>query len=272
MDITNYKHWLNDPEVLASLSWIGTAIAVLGFVFAYYFYVKSKRTKQPYCITFSSAITGKVLRTVPDLELTYKKRPINNLALTKLVFWNAGAETIHSSDIPEKSPFLIKLNGDAKILNCNLEFVKKEASAIAATVAPAQDQIMVTFDYLDRNDGFVLELLHTGESDKSVEVCAVFKGADPLVHRNAAAFLSLPSSIQRVLASEHRSFLGILMILFAAVSALDYQFHFLPNWIAPTRQSAFDEYAAQVIIFGGLAALGIYLFRTRLPKGFDIRW
>lgn len=262
---------LTDTEALAWLSWIGLAIGLIGLALSYYFYKKGTRTKRPYCLTFTQSIAGKVLLDIPDFQITYKGHPIERLAITKLVFWNAGSETITSSDVPAAAPFQIALSEDAEFLSYSLEFVKRNSNAISMTLDDSKKNLLVEFDYLDKDDGFVVELLHTGLNDNAIKMQAIFKGAQVLVRRGAALFLSLPRPLRRMLTSEYRSALGISLLLAAIVQVADTYFHFMPDWFARNNvPNSVTEWFASVIVYGGFAVLGWYLWRTRLPAGFNV--
>jgi hypothetical protein len=48
---------------------------------------------------------------VGGLEVTYKAPAVENPTITTLAFWNAGRETIDSSDIPPAAPLVYVLVG-----------------------------------------------------------------------------------------------------------------------------------------------------------------
>ena len=276
MNSESIRTLVNDQTVLAWLSWIGLVIGLLGLVLSYYFYAKAERAKKPYCLTFTQTIAGHMLASVPELKITYRQRPILRLTITKLVFWNAGAETIQSQDVPSASPFRIALPKGEQVLNHKLEFVKKRANAVQLDFDVNENAINVIFDYFDKNDGFVVEILHTAKSDSALQVDAVFKGARTIVRRSAAPFLSLPKWIQKFLASDQRSLAGLSLIAVAILSWSDRHYQYIPTWLAPLREvppaATASNYLAEFLLYGGLIFAGAYLFRTRLPKGFDLNW
>jgi hypothetical protein len=264
---------LTDPNILAFLTWIGIAVGMLGLLLSYYFYRKSLRSKRPYCLTFTHSISPSVLVNVPDLHITYKGSSVPTLSVTKLVFWNAGSETINAGDVPNNSPFSISIAGDGRVLNFNLDFVKKNGNGVALSVDETHKKVTAEFDYFDKNDGFVVELLHTGESDDDVKIEAIFKGAHDLVHRSAAPLRSLPKSIRRLVASEQRAVVGWMLILAPIATMLSGYFHVVPDWFSAVPQlNNVSDYMAAVVAYGGSFVLGVNLLRTRLPAGFTLNW
>lgn len=274
MNVQSLRPILTDNYALAWLAWIGFAVGILGILLSYYFYVRNRNWKRPYCLTFTHAIAGRMLTEVPDFRITYKGKPVPRLAVTKLVFWNAGTDTIQAVDVPAAAPFAVSIADDAQFLNYKLDFVKKDANAVTLAIDKDLRRIDIAFDYFDKNDGFVVELLHTGKSDSAIALESVFKGAQPLVRRSAAALLSLPKPIRQLLASERRSVAGLFLMFTALISFSNQHFHYLPKWLQLSRPPStdFTGYLAEFIVYGGALFVGAYLFRTRLPKGFDLNW
>lgn len=273
MDINLALTYAQDPNLVAWSGWIGIIIGAIGIFLSIYFYLKSKRVKRPYCLTFTHSITSASTVSVTDLEILYRGEPVQNLSVTKFVFWNAGSETINKSDVPDNTPFRIGVTGNSVLLNHSLEFLKNPSNSVTFLENDAGKSLLVQFDYFDRNDGFVLELLHTANSDKSVEVVGIFKGARPLVRRSAAPLLSLPKPLTKILASEGRAFIGIAMIIYPLLMMADIYFQITPFWWPKSSVPA--TYADWVGFSIGITLFflaGIYLLRTRLPSGFNLKW
>jgi hypothetical protein len=264
---------LTDANNLAFLTWVAFAVGVFGILLSWYFYLKSARSKRPYCLTFTHSISKSVLVNDTDLRITYKGSTVPRLAVTKLVFWNAGTETISGADVPTNSPFAISVGGPCRFLNFTLDSVKKLGNGVALSIDEDMKNVIVKFDYFDKNDGFVVELLHTGESNSAIKVEATFKGAHALVHRSAAPFLSLPRPVRKLLVSEHRALAGFMLTLAPLIILLDSHFRFMPSWWGPTIQlNTVVDYIANFVAFGSIFLAGIYLLRTRLPAGFTLNW
>lgn len=273
MDINLALTYAKDPNLVAWSGWIGILIGAIGIFLSIYFYFRSIRAKRPYCLTFTHSITSASTVSVRGLEILYRGEPVQNLAVTKFVFWNAGSETINKSDVPDNTPFRIGVTGNAVLLNHSLEFLKNPSNSVTFLEDDAGKGLLVQFDYFDRNDGFVLELLHTAESDKSVEVESTFKGAKPLVRRSAAPLLSLPKPLTKILASETRALIGIIIIICTLLMMADTYFQITPFWwpkiSLPATYSDWIGFLISITLF---FLAGIYLLRTRLPSGFNLKW
>ncbi len=273
MDINSALTYATDPNVLAFSTWAGLVIGALGIVLSFYFYLKSNRAKRPYCLTFTHSITRASTVSVQDLQILYRGEPVRNLAMTKVVFWNAGSETVNKLDVPDVTPFRIGVKGTAVLLNHSVEFLKNPSNAVTFVADNTGRGLLVQFDYFDQNDGFVLELLHTAESDESVEVVSTFKGANQLVRRSAAPLLSLPKVLRKLLASEARALIGLILIAAPLFSFADSHFEITPSWwIRNSLPKNVAEWFVLVIALAPFLFAGVYLLRTRLPSGFNLKW
>lgn len=77
-------------------------LSILGIFLTLFFYFKSKKQKVPLYGTRSiNLIKGKANK-IDDLEILFKGDKVQYLTITKLLFWNAGKETIHRSDVATK--------------------------------------------------------------------------------------------------------------------------------------------------------------------------
>lgn len=262
-----------NPETLAWASWGGYALAVIGIILSFYFYFKSQKKKRPYCLTFTHTINGSIAINSPDLKITYRGKLIDTLSITKMVFWNAGNQTIDNIDIPKSSPFISRVIDNGIILNCRLEYVKNHSNSLNINVNKDENSIDISFDYLDRNDGFILEIIHTGVSDSSLRIDGVFKGSEPLVRRSAAPLLSLPRPIRKLLASDARFFIGLVLIAESIFIMADAFFKITPTWLYSSHlPKTIPEWIVFVALHILFIAAGVYLLRTKLPAGFNLEW
>lgn len=76
------------------------------------------------------------------------------------MFWNKGALTIQQRDLSDADPLRLEIQGKGRILSATLLSVNNIASRPLLTL-PMGERVLVTFDYLDPEQGFVIPL--TGE-------------------------------------------------------------------------------------------------------------
>src|SRR5688500_3410655 len=87
--------------------YIGYALAVLSLIYAYYHYRKGLKIKEPvYSIKSNNLISGST-STLENLNISYKDYKVENLTVSKILFYNRGAETINRQDIETINPLKI---------------------------------------------------------------------------------------------------------------------------------------------------------------------
>jgi hypothetical protein len=142
------------------------------------FHIRSKKEKIPRFAIRSFNLLDNTVASLPGLSVKYKGKKLDSLTATKICFWNAGSATINSQDIASADPMRIILPKGRKFL-----FGRVGSQSIAGnnvTVNLSEDNnLTMTFDYLDKNQGAVILILHTGSS-KEIIVQRSIKGAFPL--------------------------------------------------------------------------------------------
>lgn len=169
---------------------ISLVVGVLSLLLGYVFFRLSRRIKQPYWTINSNNLISGFSGKVHNLEIKYSDRKIENLTISQIVFWNAGSQTIHRTDIAAADPLkIVAANGiqllDAKLLKANSEpsrfLVSKESSQTAA---------FLHFDFLDKNQGAVIQVVHTGTSSKDLLLVGTIKGAGSPIRKNVRIYKS----------------------------------------------------------------------------------
>ena len=72
---------------------------IITLTLAIYFYFKSKKVKLPIYSQWSINIINVLEKKFESLEMMYSGLQIDNLTVTKILFWNGGNDTINDQDI-----------------------------------------------------------------------------------------------------------------------------------------------------------------------------
>ena len=149
-------------EVAASpgLSLVGLVVGALSLITGCVFYYKSRRVRIPkYQVLSTTLVEGD--SDQPDgLTFAFKGVPQNRVTVSKLLFWNQGDETIRRADLVAADPLRFTLHG-AELLD--LRVVASSASSCGVGVnTEAANTFSMTFDYLDRDDYAIIQVVHTG--------------------------------------------------------------------------------------------------------------
>jgi hypothetical protein len=164
------------------LTLVGFAIGLIGFILGIVFYFKSKKDKIPRYSLWSINIVRDLEAKIKGLKVAYEEVEVANLTLSKVAFWNAGRETIHKQDIAAAEPLAIKLKNESRILDVKILFQKTPANNFSITTNEDKKQVLLSFDYIDKDEGTVIQFLHTGKSSEDIEVVGKIKGASAPAH------------------------------------------------------------------------------------------
>ena len=98
-----------------------------------------------------------------DVSILFNGAPVPRLAVTRLAFWNAGNTTVRRADLVEKDPLTICFEERTAILGSrNLSETRAVNECRLFLNRDIPSRAILTFDYLDRGDGAVFEIIHTG--------------------------------------------------------------------------------------------------------------
>jgi hypothetical protein len=102
--------------------------------------------------------------------------PIPNLTVTKVLFWNAGRDTIKKSDVVKGQQVALVAQGNTKILEADIIEQNHPTNSIRVTVTRERDRANVDFDYLDHGHGAVIQVFHTGLKQADLQISGVIQG------------------------------------------------------------------------------------------------
>jgi hypothetical protein len=160
---------MNWQEVAASpaLSLVGLVVGALSLITGFVFYHKSRRVRIPkYQVHTTTLVEGD--SDQPDgLTFAFKGVPQNRVAVSKLLFWNQGKETIRRADLVAADPLRFTLR-DAEILDLRVVASSASSCGIAVNAETAGTFIM-TFDYLDHSDYALVQVVHTGSTNTRID-------------------------------------------------------------------------------------------------------
>lgn len=164
----------------------GFILGVIGVVLAVIFYIKSVRYKSLRFELVSKTIIENLKANLDGLEVRFNNVPQERITITRMALWNAGNETITSSDLTEVSPLQISVADGAQVLDAKVlhETDKTNLCKVKEIIQPTQDNnvtaIRLSFDYIDQNEGCIIQIVHTGEFLHNIIVEGKLKGARPI--------------------------------------------------------------------------------------------
>jgi len=266
--LLKFSEWLKiNPFNIVTL-----VVAVLSIVLATIFYIKSKKVKIPCYAIRSFNIIRDWASRIESLVLLYSNQKIENLTTTKIAIWNAGSDTIRDQDIASADPMKICIKEGNKILDVKTIYEKNPSNQFCCTIAKDQSHVLLNFDYIDKNEGAVIQILHTGQSSEDIEIYGTIKGFGKISRRKY--FLTLPISFKEKITSfliistrtRKRRLFAIPLFIIPIVSAL----MIFPEHEQLSKPPSFiDKILILVVIFILYWGLGFLFMKRRIPKGFD---
>ena len=263
-------------ETLAKNPWlviISFIITFLGFILAFIFYFKSKKVKKPRLESRSLNLLKESAEKIEGLKITYLNENIPNITITKLAIWNDGNDTINKSDIASADPLLITAKDTVHILEYKIIYQKNECSLFDIEEIESGKKLKVTFDFLDFQDGAVIQLLHTGNSSSDIEFKGTIKGVGKIgtnysnkkedsITKEIISKLSKKITLKIIGISYIILGLLILGMGFGLLLGLDNMYKSIES---PMLRFLSCTFMSILFIF-----VGFKLSKSRVPKGFEI--
>jgi hypothetical protein len=127
--------------------------------------LKLVKKRQPVWAYKTTKIIGLGSNAPPELKLTFNEQPVSDVYRTRVIFFNKGIEAIVKENVTESIVMHFK---GANILRQPTILAKsREGIGMSAkqVVKDGDNAVEVSFQYLDHNDGAVIEVLHTTSQD-----------------------------------------------------------------------------------------------------------
>lgn len=181
--------WIDNALSLMGQAWLATLLAIVGLVVALVTYLWTrKRTSLSY-VHLGEHLLGSASDALPpEIVVQYDGISIPRLTKSLLILWNSGENTVNGADIAAKDPLRFEVGDDGHILSISV--LKTNRSVNDFSLIPYQNQRLneakFHFDFLDTNDGVVVEVLHTS-TDRRPRIKGTLKGL-PRGFRNLGRF------------------------------------------------------------------------------------
>jgi len=193
-------------------------------VWAMYTYFDTKQEKAPTYSVENTALLSKSRISIKKLKVLYGDVPVHQLTSTNIRFWNAGRKAIDGKDISRSEPLCICVPKDAQVLS--YDSIKETATNAKPTLTPSNThsgkRILVDFEFLNRSEGFWIQILHDGDADCVWRVTGKIKESQPItVFESPDHFKSNSDRFKCI-------FIGVLSIcgFVSLVRSMKYAFHY----------------------------------------------
>jgi hypothetical protein len=209
---------LQHPLFGTGLNLLGIILGVLSVIVGYVQYRLRQREKKPLWSIKHINLIQDYSSRIPGLSIKYGDESIEALSVSKIVFWNAGSETIRGDDIADADPLAILLPNNARLLDASITATNSKPSRFRLYTKPEINGSFLTFDFLDRNNGVVVQLIHTGVMANDINIAGTIMGASRPA-QNAMGYSSLESFA--FFFAYYGSILGIVVAGVSLIALLD---------------------------------------------------
>ncbi|MBA4371521.1 MAG: hypothetical protein C0402_01525 [Thermodesulfovibrio sp.] len=239
---------------------IGIVLAVVGI----YLTVKSKKEKVPSYAYWGFNIVTNFKFSIGLLEMLCNGQRIENLTVSKIVFWNAGSETMHREDIVNTDRLRVSLPDTGDILDAKIIYANEPANQFSLVVEENRKNVYIDYDYIDRGNGVVMQFIHTNPTPDAVVVSGKLKGVRK-IKRRSAVYASLRGYL--VVAVPLLFMLVFMSALATKVfSLISYKFAFFIG-----EKTLVIPFVAMFLFLSCLAVARTVVFlRSRIPRDLSL--
>lgn len=159
------------------------ALAIFAIVLAIIFYFRSQKNKTPCFEEKSNTIIEGLHKSLDGLQVQYKGTVQERITVTKVAFWNDGKETIDRADLVEMDPLRIEVPISIDILDIQVIAASSDSNSVVIGEAISTENEItypLSFEYLDQDEYFVVQIIHNGASQERFEIKGKIKGVKSL--------------------------------------------------------------------------------------------
>ena len=258
-NVSSYSQLTEWLETNPWWGFVGFIMAILGFASAIIIYIKVKNVKSPCYAVQSRNIVRDFVSKIDTLEMLYSGKPIENLTATKIAFWNAGRDTINSQDIASTDPLTVHVKKGCKILDTKVLYMKNLVNRFSITTADDLSNITLNFEYLDKEEGAIIQILHTGKSSEDIEIRGTIKGAGKPVQKHVPKLREAVPILPSLTDKMRRLIFALLIFIIP-----------IPVFVRTFLGDDIYLKVAGVIFLIFYWGMGFKVIKRRLPKGFDV--
>ena len=172
-------------QIYPNLGVISLLVAIFFGIMTIYFYYHPQKQKIPCFAIKNFNLIRNLGKKFENIQMRYGTDPIDNFSATKIAFWNGGKDTIkYDRDIAPADPLIIKIADGKKILDAEKIFEKNPINRFNVEISADKSHVKLFFDYIDKNDGVVIQILHTGTRASDIKLYGTVEGVKKIICTN----------------------------------------------------------------------------------------
>lgn len=154
----------------------GFILAIVGIILT----VKANKKVILFYGLSNLSVLKKNTKSLEKFKITYNNIIVDQAAVSNLVFWNGGNETLNFKENSPKSPFMVTLGAKTRILDAFLVYESDVYNSTNLLYIPETNYINISFDYFEPKEGFIIKIIHTEANFSNIILKGAFKGSKPV--------------------------------------------------------------------------------------------
>ncbi|WIO42190.1 hypothetical protein P2G42_20230 [Klebsiella electrica] len=252
-----FSDWLSIPST-GSLIGIGGILVAIFSIF-----LTRAVSKISSHLEFNSLIGGFESSLPKKINITYDDVPVEKVSSSVFIIWNSGNKVISGEALKTIDPLRIEASNGVEILRSNIQRTNNKTNNIQIkTDQNNKNNLLISFDYLEKKNGARIEILHTGDSD-GLQVKGTLIDVKPLKRRTG--------TLHKILHLAFNNFkvikisIAISGIIFAALLLLILLYTFIqPDAFKTTTPKPLNIWPFRIILFSYLIFI-LYAFKKIKP-------
>lgn len=165
---------MTNPYAWAVLS----ILTIVSFIYAIVTqHINAEKKEFSYSRKFHSLIHKKKGK-FEKLSISYDGREIEDLCVSRFTIWNSGNKTLSARDMVDSKELTITALDGNRILDVEIVACSEVTNDFRVQVIN-EHIVRIVYDYVDKKEGVVIQVIHTGTEDSLTIDCKI-KGGRPI--------------------------------------------------------------------------------------------
>jgi hypothetical protein len=205
------------------------------------------------------------------------------VSVTRLVLWNSGTDILKKADV--KTPLALQVTGHNHVIldkNVLAQHLSTGQNNFDCTRSADRSRLTITFDFMDPGQGIVVQVFHTGLSNKDFLMDGYVQGAgkpkwalvaggnnQPLLGARSKKS-SMRNRTKRILAGWGALLLPLLLLWAGLSGVLDSPNQVIFDPPLPAKGPRWGVWLVFLLFYGLMLATAFLLLRKGVPRELSV--
>lgn len=239
-------------------------------ILAVLFYFRSRKIKRINTAIRSVNLFRETAEKIEGLKILYGQVQAPTITVTKIAFWNDGSETIYGTDVASASPIVIKTKHESIILEAKIIHSVNKCSLCELSSSENGKEVELRFDYIDKKEGCVIQLLHTGDSSSDIAISGTIKGIGSIATKKLKQPLFILLARSKISRRINKKTIGCITIALGLIFPILLYFADSLSKDSSFKLPFLYKLVGCIIVALMYIPLGLSMIKRRVPKGFEM--